>query len=126
MGTDPITASPGVLSGGVRGQNVQNGQRGACTFSTFCTAFRQGRTDGAEPRQARTCGAGVHEEVVDGPFGLDVVPVGVVRDAARCDEREAGGPEQSGLVDEPVPPVDHSAVLLPVDLIFAGGILHPK
>ena len=41
----------------------------------------------------------IRKEVVERHFGLDVVPVGVMRNAARCDEREIGRSAQPGLPD---------------------------
>ena len=66
----------------------------------------------------------IRKEVVERHFGLDVVPVGVMRNAARRDERQIGRSAQPGLPDEPVAAVEHPAALVPVDFVFAGGILH--
>ena len=64
------------------------------------------------------------EQVVKCHFGLDIVPVHIVRQSTGRDERKVDGALASLLGNESIAPVQHATAFFPVNFVFTGRILH--
>ena len=64
------------------------------------------------------------EKVVEGDFGLDVVPVCVVDEAARSNKCQVNGTFAPTFRYKPLPPVQQTATFFTVDLVLTCRILH--